>query len=248
MKLTGIRLPLVFVTFSVAGVLAIAACVSDEELPANTTPDGGNADGAASVDASSTEDASPTPVPDGGEEIADGGGLPPDEEDGGVTDLDGGFDAGPACDPLTAGAFVTTKCATLSPAHAGGDLVSGSYILVGVTSLGDATYCSKGGAYVAYDHRGALEITATSPSAATFEFLDQYRKTGGTITRPATIRYDVAVARGKAASLTFTAQDCALKGAPTSALYSTGNVNGKSTIVLRLPYGTGSANFYFVQQ
>lgn len=253
MKPTSYRLyGLIFAACSVAAGVGIAACVSDSDTPAGETPDSSAADSATpdSSTPTATDDASTPTDPDAGEEITDGGGLPPeDDEDGGATDLDGGFDGGAACASLGVGTFVESSCAFLTKAMSGGDLSSGTYVLTSVAALGSKTYCAAGGGYVAYDHRGTLEVTATSTSAATFEFIDQYRKTGGNIlTRPTTLRYDVAVA-ASGTTLTYTAQPCAAKAAPASALYSTGvTADSKKTITLRLPYGTGSANFYYVEQ
>lgn len=242
---------LVFVAGSVAAAVGIAACVSDD--PGATSDVGGVDSGTPDTSSSAPPgpDANTPPVadPDAGEEITDGGGLPPeDEDDGGTTDLDGGFDGGVACATLTSGAYVESKCASLSKAHVGGDLTSGTYILTSVTALGSKDYCTGKG-YVAYDHRGVLEVTASSATTATFEFLDQYKKTGIALGRPTTNRYDVEVsASGK--TLSYTPQACAVKTAPTTAEFSTGALVDvkKRTITLKLPYGTGTANFYFVQQ
>ena len=58
------------------------------------------------------------------------------------------------------------------------------------------------------------------------EFLDKYKKTGITLGRPTTNRYDVTVS-ASGTTLTYASQ---------------------ATITLRLPYGTGNAYFYFVAQ
>lgn len=240
---------LVFVASSLAGAVGIAACVSDE-LPVGAGPDAGGLDSATPDTSTPVNDgAPPVEVPDAGEEVTDGGGLPPEEdEDGGTTDLDGGFDGGAACASLTAGAYVQSGCATLSKIHVGGELTSGVYVLTTVTALGSKAFCEPDGGYIAYDHRGVLEVTASTATTATFEFLDQYRKTGPIIARPSTLRYDVSVAAsGKV--LSYTPQACALKTAPPSAEFSVGkNAESKKTITLKLPYGKGTANFTFVQQ
>lgn len=237
-----------------AGALGIMACVSEEPAPAPAAPDGSVPDpGNTQTDSGSntTNDDGSTSIdagdPDAGEIITDGGDLPP-EEDGGVTDPDGGFDAGPACAPLTPGAYVTSTCASISVLPSGGDLVSGTYVLDSVVVLGTATFCGAGGGFAAYDHRGALEVSATSTTSATFELLDQYKKSGGLLVRPTTVRYDV-VANANKSTLTYTPQACALKAAPPSGSYTAGTLKtGKKFITLRLPYGAkGTANYRFVE-
>ena len=241
---------------AVLGGASIVACVSDEVPTPTAAPDGAAppSDGSTTSPESSTsvDDDASNPPQDAGpdaEDITDGGDLPP-EDDGGITDPDGGFDAGPACDALKPGAFVTSTCSTLSRIHAGGALTSGTYQLTNVTVLGTKAFCIAGGGFVPYDHRGALQVTATSATSATFELLDQYRKAGGPIAlRPTTVRYDVTAA-ANAAQLTFTPQECALTAAPSLVSYSVGTLaaTGKKTITLRLPYGAkGSANYTFTE-
>ena len=244
----------VLVGSTILGSALVAACVGDETTPPAATPDGSTpeVDGSTSSPETSTPDTDASnPPQDAGadvEEITDGGDLPP-EDDGGITELDGGFDAGPACDQLTPGPFVTSTCTTLVRIPSGGDLTSGTYELTRVVVLGGKTFCAAGGGFVAYEHRGALEITATSPTSAVFELLDQYRKPNPIPFRPTTVRYDVTVA-ASAAQLTFAPQECALKSAPSVVRFSVGSVAGsnKKTITLRLPYGAnGSADYTFTQ-
>lgn len=250
-----VRTTLLFVLGVTATTMSVIACVNDDDptvgqptadgsVPESgaTDPDTGNTttgDGAAPIDAGDL---------DAGETITDGGDLPPEEEDGGVTDPDGGFDAGPACGPLVAGAYVTSSCTSFTAIPAGGDLVSGTYVLDSVSVLGTATFCGAGGGFLPYDHRGVLEVSATSTTTATFELLDQYKKTGGILSRPTTIRYDV-LANASKAQLTYTAQACALKTPPASGAYTAGLLKtGKKYITLRLPYGSkGTANYRFVE-
>lgn len=242
-----------FVSSSVAAGAAalVVACVDDTSPAVSPTPDG-----AAPLDSSSTQ----PPGNDGGtattdgatdagpdaEEIVDGGGTLPEEDAG--PDTDAGFDAGPACASLTTGAFVDTSCATLAPFLKGGSLETANYNLESVTVLGDKTFCGDGGRYVPFEHRGRLEVTATSATSATFEFLDQYRKKSGIVIRPTSVRYDVSVA-ASATTLTFTPQACAAHAPPATAIFSSG-VNPatlKRTLILRLPYGTGAALYRYVE-
>lgn len=235
----------------VSGSVAVVACVGDDDSnPA--TPDGGALPEASTPDTSTTSgDSAPPPVDAGpdAEDITDGGGLPPEDDAGLDPDasLDAGFDAGPACTVLTPGAFVKSTCVSRVLLNTGGTLTTTSYVLTNVAVLGSTTFCGAGGTFVPYDHRGALKVTATSATTATFEFLDQYKKSG-VLVRPTSVRYDVDVSAASA-TLTYTPKACAQKPAPAKAGYSVGtDVNGKKTLILRLPYGTGSANYRFVEQ
>ncbi len=238
-------LKLLLLTSTLAGGLLVFACSDDETTtPPATSPDGSISTSDSSTTPPSTADSSTTPTDagdDGGELITDGGGVLP-EEDGG--DPDAGFDAGPACQTLTPGAFVDTACASRVAILQGGDLVTATYDLVSVTVLGSVSFCGVGGGYIPYEHRGALRVTATSAKNATFEFLDQYRKKQNIVVRPTSVRYDVTAASA-AATLTFTELPCKSKAPPTTATYSVSAVNGKKAIVLRLPYGTGFALYRY---
>lgn len=243
---------LILLTTSVAATAFVFAACDDSNVVSIPDPDGS----AAAPDGSSPQPDPATPVDDGAapvdagpdaEDITDGGGLPP-EDDGGTTDLDGGFDAGPTCAVLTTGAWHQTTCSSRSAILAGGTLTTTNYRLASVTVLGSKTFCGVGGGYVPYEHRGAVEVTATSATTATFEFLDQYRKVSATLTRPTSVRYDVAVS-ASGGQLTYTPQACAAKAAPGTAGFTVGVLaaNGKKTLTLRLPYGTGSALYTYVE-
>lgn len=231
------------------GALVFVACDDDSGTTTTQTPDGSvTFDGSTTQpDPSTTDGAVIVDAGPDGEDITDGGGLPP-EDDAGLTDPDGGYDAGPSCALLTPGAFQQTSCSSRLPFLSGGVLTTANYQLANVVVLGSKTFCDPdGGTYTPYEHRGALEVTATSPTAATFEFLDQYRKVGGIVVRPTTVRYDVAVS-ASAATLTYTPEACAAKPAPGTAGYSVGtNASGKKTLTLRLPYGSGTALFRYVE-
>lgn len=243
------RLFLASVAF-LSGSVAIAACVGDEDT-SSSAPDGGTPEASTGTpDTSTTSSDSSSPVDAGPdvEVIADGGGLPPEDDAGLDPDasLDAGFDAGPACTVLTPGAFVTSGCVSKALAPQGGTLTTTSYVLTNVGVLGSIAFCGGGG-FVAYDHRGALKVTATSATTATFEFIDQYKKAGA-IARPTSVRYDVAVS-ASGSTLTYTPKDCAQKPAPAQAAYTvTTDGMGKKVLILRLPYGTGNANYRFVEQ
>ncbi len=217
----------------VSGSMAVAACVGDENA-SSPSPDAGAFPEAGTPDTSSaSSDSGPPPVDAGAdaEEIADGGGLPPEDDAGLDTDagLDAGFDAGPACTVLTPGAFVTSTCVSRVLINAGGTLTTTDYQLTGVAVLGSTTFCGAGGGFAAYDHRGGLRVTAKSATTATFEFLD----------------LEVSAA---SATLTYTPQACAAKPAPAKAGYSvTTDGKGKKVLILRLPYGTGYANYRFTE-
>jgi len=238
----------VFGVFAIGSAAFIVTACEDD--PA-TTPAGPDAT-PITIDSSITPPSSndgQVPVDAGneaGEEIADGGGTLP-EEDGGLTDPDGGFDAGPACATLTTGAFVDSTCQIRIPIMGGGVLTTTNYQLVGVAVLGARTFCAdRDGGFQGLQHRGALEVTAATANTATFEFVDQYRRTQ--LTRPSTRRYDVAVtAAGN--GLVFTAQPCAAQTPPTTATYTVGVVPGslKKTITLRLPYGSGFALYQYAE-
>jgi hypothetical protein len=234
----------------VSGSMAVAACVGDENT-SSPSPDAGAFPEAGTPDTSSaSSDSGPPPVDAGAdaEEIADGGGLPPEDDAGLDTDagLDAGVDAGPACTVLTPGAFVTSTCVSRVLINAGGTLTTTDYQLTGVAVLGSTTFCGAGGGFAAYDHRGGLRVTAKSATTATFEFLDQYKKAGA-IVRPTSVRYDVEVSAASA-TLTYTPQACAAKPAPAKAGYSvTTDGKGKKVLILRLPYGTGYANYRFTE-
>lgn len=237
-----------------AGAAAVAACVGDEDT-ASPGADGGTPEastGTPDTSTSSADSSAPPPADAGAdvEEISDGGGLLPEDDAGADPDdggLDGGFDAGPACSTLTPGAFVTSTCASKALFLAGGALTTTKYVLSNVQVLGSPTFCGVGGGFAPYEHRGALEVTAKNATTATFEFVDQYRKAGA-ITRPTPVRYDVTVA-ASGTTLTYTPTACAQKPAPAQAGYSvsTDANTGKKVLILRLPYGTGNANYRFVE-
>jgi hypothetical protein len=234
-----------------AGALLFAAC-DDDTGTAPATPDGATPTFDSSTTPPSGNDGQ-VPGQDAGadaEEIGDGGGLPPDDEDGGITDLDGGFDAGAACAVLTTGAFVNTVCSARVPVMTGGTLTTTNYQLASVVVIGSAAFCNNVGdaGFKEYQNRGALEVTADTASTGTFEFLDQYRRAGTIVIRPTTVRYDVKVtAAGN--GLVYTAQPCATRVAPPSSTYSVGVVAGsnKKSITLRLPYGNGFALYRYVE-
>ena len=227
------------------------ACVEDADPIAPPASEAG-VEGSVTTPTPSTTATASNPEDAGSDaEAFEGGGLPV-EEDGGATDEDGGFDAGPACASLSLGETLSTSCASLSPRPGGGKLQTATYRLTGVIVLGSPDFCSTGGGYVAYNHVGALRVTAQSDTTAKIEFVDQYwRKaaltTPGVPIRRTTVRYDVnAVATG--VKMAFTPQTCSLKPPPETATYSTGaDVNGKKSIVLWLPYGTGTARFVFLE-
>jgi hypothetical protein len=239
----------------IGGAVAIFAC-DDESAPGSAAPDAATVDldGSGTQDTSTSQGDTSSPPVDAGpdaEDITDGGGVPT-EDDGGTTDIDGGFDAGPACQVVTAGAYKPSACLTRVIVPIGGTITTTTYELDQVNVLGSKDFCAGGG-YVPYNHRGGLRVTVTGGSAATFEFLDQYRKAtspGGIIVPLATtIRYDVDVTIS-GNILTYAPRACTLKTAPpTKVLYSVGAVatTGKKTITLRLPYGSGTANFVFVE-
>lgn len=230
-----------------ACAVTLGACANDDvEIPASPDgsaeppqdDDGGNeGDATADLDGGSDADA----LVDGGDNL-----LP---EDPGGTDPDGGFDGGPSCAPLSLNSSVRSTCALPSKkAYGGGDLTSGSFQLTSVTVFGDEPFCAK--AFVAYDHRGALEITANSETEATFEFIDQYSQASSIVspskTKFTTVRYDVT-ASATGAKLTYTPLDCAHKDTPKSASYTAGtDEKGRPTLVLQLPYGKTTADYSFV--
>jgi hypothetical protein len=233
------------------GAVAVFACSDETPPPGSATPDAATS---PDLDGSSTTnpDTSTAPTDSGPVDEVDGGGVPI-EDDGGTTDLDGGFDAGPACGTVGYGAFNPTSCLSgLTLGFQGGTLTTTTYELQKVNPFGSKAFCAPGGGYVEYQHRGGLIVTVTGGNTATFEFLDQYRKTpspGGPINiRPTTNRYDVDVAVSTS-TLTFTPKACALKPAPAKATFQVGQTaGGKKTITMRLPYGTsGTANYYFVE-
>ena len=232
-----------------AGIVAVAACGGDDD---NSPVDPGVPDGSSTPDTSQptadtgtgTPDTSAPPADSGsdaGEEITDGGGLPP-EDDAGV-DLDAGFDAGPACGTLVPGAYSASSCVSRLALMSGGALTTTTYTLEKVTVQGSVSFCSM--TFASYDHRGALKVTASSASAATFEFWDLYKKAGA-IARPTSVRYDVDVA-ATGSSLAFTPKTCEAKPAPAGAMYSVGDAAGKKVLTLRLPYGKGFALYRFVE-
>lgn len=239
-------------TLGAAGAFVFAAC-DDDTGTAPTTPDANTVGFDSSTTPPSSSDGQVPADLDAGadaEEIGDGGGLPPEEDDGGLTDLDGGFDAGAACAVLTTGAFVNTTCSARVAAMTGGALTTTNYQLASVVVIGSATFCNNIGdaGYKEFQHRGALEVTADSPTTGTFEFVDQYRRQGAIVIRPTTVRYDVKVtAAGN--GLVYTAQPCATRAAPPSSTFTVGVVAGsnKKTITLRLPYGTGFALYRYVE-
>lgn len=177
-------------------------------------------------------------VPDGGEGeeelVSDGGTEPPPEDDGGLTDPDAGLDAGPACQALKTGAFVTTTCSTL-PARvlAGGPLTTTTYELTSVTVLGSSDLCKPAGGYAVREHRGTLRVTASSGTSATFEFIDQFRVPGSL--RVSSRRWDTQI-KASDNILTLTPQACSINPAPATAAYGVGTSSGKKTINLRLPW------------
>ena len=183
------------------------------------------------------------------EEITEGGGGGElEEEDGGLDD-DGGVDAGPACGAVTVGEYAKSGCSTIIVRPAGGALTTAEYELTKVTVVGTLEVCGKGGTYVAYDHRGGLKVTATSATTATFEFMDQYRKSGGgLIVRSTTVRWDADVTTS-GGNIAFAQRDCALKPAPEKGTY-TASVDkvGKKVLSLRIPYGNGTAIYSFVEK
>jgi hypothetical protein len=238
-------------TTASAAAFVFVAC-DDETGTAPQTPDATAVGFDSSTTPPSGNDGS-VPGADAGadaEEIGDGGGLPPEEDDSGLTDPDGGFDAGAACAVLTTGAFVNTQCSSRVQLMAGGALTTTNYQLASVVVIGSPTFCGNVGdaGYKEFLHRGALEVTADTPTTGTFEFVDQYRRPGALVVRATTVRYDVKVtAAGN--GLVYTAQPCATKAAPPSATFTISAVAGsnKKAIVLRLPYGTGFALYRYVE-
>lgn len=226
---------------AVSGALVAVACSDDTTTPPAAEPDGSSTT-PETPDGGGSSGQLPPDGGEGEEIISDGGAEPPAEEDGGLTDPDGGFDAGPACQTLTVGPFVKTTCAaTPVRVGTGGDLTTTTYQLTSVTVLGNKAVCAPGGGYEELEHRGTLQVTASSPTSATFEFIDQYKRSGPS--RVGTRRYDVAVtASGN--KLTYTPQTCATSPAPAEATYYTGTSAAKKTITLRLPWGASSEALY----
>ncbi len=228
-------------TFAGAAVI-VAACSGDEPIAPITAPDGST----PGVDSSTlpppdSDGASDGAVEDPDAGFEDDGGHEVVDDDGGViADEDGGFDGGTACASLKSGTIIETTCGNRIALWGGGDLVTATYQLAAIHVIGDKTFCQDAGTYETAEHRGALQVTATSPTQATFEFVDQGREKSTKIgDRPApfaTRRYDVLV-QAKDNALSLTADDCKLTSPPRSALYSTGkNVLGKRTLTIRLPY------------
>jgi hypothetical protein len=226
-----------------AAALLVASCVGDTPNTSPTTqgPDGSTSD-EPSPDTGAPDDAAAPGDSSVVEEITDGGGLPEEDEDAGLDD-DAGIDAGPACGSLTPGPYVDTTCATFFTTPTGGSLTTTTYQLAGVTVLGAPAFCS--GTYQVYEHRGMLKVTATNNATARFEFVDYYRKDGSAL-RPTSVRYDVDVT-ASGTTLTYSPTACATRAAPSSASYWIGTNGGKKQITLKLPYGTGSALYRFVQ-
>lgn len=209
-------------------------------------PDAGSIDGSFERDASGETARDAADDPDGGPPIADGGDLPefPPDDDAGE---DGGLpDAGTGCTTLTTGDFIDTACLSTEPTLSGGALSSGTYQLYRIDVLGSAAFCR--GTFSVYQHRATLEVKASSETAATFAFIDQYRpKNEIIIRRPLTSRYDVEVAsvRGR---LTYNASETCAGNVrpPTTVPYATGDIRGRKTIAIVLPYGEkGSALYSF---
>lgn len=218
----------------------VAACSSDDS---STSPVATPAADGSTTDPIPEPDASSGLADAGGEVIAEGGGLLPEDPDAGP-DTDAGVDAGPACGPVLAGGYSPSTCSNRVATFTGGALTTTTYTLSSVTVLGTSTFCSS--TFTTYDHRGGLKVTATSPSAATFELIDGYRKPVIPFKLPTSYRYDAQVA-ASGTLLTYTAGACATKPAPATASYSVGVDNGRKTIILRLPYGTGTALYRFVE-
>ncbi len=241
-----------------AGLL-VAACSSDDDTapaaPLDASP-GAERDAASpALDAAPEEAGREDVVSDGGgilpldasadddAGVLDGGGLLPLEPDAGV-DEDAGVDAGPSCSSVLTGTqYSTSTCSSALGIVTGGALTTATYVLKSIVLVGSQSFCAS--AFTPYDHRAGLIVTASSPSAAKFQFVDFYRKTGSVV-RPTSYRYDADVV-ASSALLTFTPRSCATRPAPSTAKYSVTTDNGKKAIVIRLPYGTGSAMYRFVE-
>lgn len=229
---------------AVAMAALMVACVGD--VSPSTAP---------RVDGTSTTDsARPVPDPAPGSDAStaardasdelEGGGLLPIEPDAGF-DTDAGVDAGPACVTVTPAGYSSSTCSSRVVSMVGGALTTTTYELAGVTVVGSAAFC--GTEFVPYEHRGGLEVTATSPTAATFRFFDLYRRPSLPPVTPSNQRYDATVvASGNQLTLGPTA--CAQKPAPASASYSVVANGAKKELHLRLPYGAGSAIYKFVER
>jgi len=222
----------------VVASLLVAACVGDAAPPADLPAASASPDGQAPVPA---KDAAVPPA-DAGDEL-EGGGLLPIDPDAGL-DTDAGIDAGPACGTVVPGRYATTTCSSRAIIMAGGALTTATYQLEAVTVLGSVAFC--GADFTAYEHRGGLKVTATSDTEATFELFDLYRKPSLPPVTPTSHRYDAkVVANGN--QLTLSPSACAQKPAPSTAAYSATTTSGKKSLLLRLPYGSGSALYRFVE-
>lgn len=216
----------------------VAACVGDTA----TSTDPASASAGPDAQARDPERDAAIATPDAGEE-QEGGGLLPIDPDAGI-DMDAAIDAGPACGTVVPGGYSETTCSSRAFTMAGGPLSTATYQLSSVTVVGSTTFCAS--EFVPYEHRGGLRVTATSDTTATLELFDLYRKPSLPPVTPSSLRYDAkVVASGN--QLTFTAAPCAQKPAPPSALYSVTTASGKKVLVLRLPYGAGSALYRFVE-
>ena len=234
------------------GLVLVAACVSDGD-PISPSLDGSTegVDGALQPnpkdDGSTPEDAG-VQTDAGADAETDAAPIVLPEDDAGTTDDDAGVDAGPSCSKLTTGPFVTATCSATLPSAKGGALTTTTYTLTGVEVY--SASCSKLGLLNPYEHRGALEVTATSGTTATFAFIDQYRKPPKppVLSRITTRQYSVDVT-ASGGNLTFTPLACNPGSAPATASYRLATVNGKKTMFLGLPYGSGStATYIFTEQ
>ena len=233
--------------FLSAGACLAGACVSDPPLDLPSSDAGGldaTFDSGGSVDPQPNEDAGDDL--DATVVVTDGGDYPdfPDDDAG---DEDAGPpDAGVGCAALTPGEFYDSTCSSKIAPLKGGNLVSGTYQLYKIDVIGDAAFCRG---FTVYQHRGALEVTATSADRD-LQYIDQYRpKDDIIIRRPVTVRYDVEVAaKGEALAYTGSAACPGNATRPRSAQFETGMISGKNAIVLLLPYGrSGQALHYFIE-
>jgi hypothetical protein len=167
-------------------------------------------------------------------------------EDGGtVSDAGAGSDASalPAvCPPVLTGASRLSTCAYILP-PTGGTIATANYYLQSVTMFGTTFTCRE---TTNVDHRGGLSITMNTGTSGTLAFVDQAKT--GTWSLYATVRYDVDFVQADATTLSLTNKACATRTAPTAVKFTAGVTSeGKKTIVLRMPAGTRTADYRFVE-
>lgn len=214
--------------------VAGAACGGSEATIA-----GGDGSVDATDESSSTDSAGGDAAnSDGGDSVSDGGSnIDPD----GGGDPDAGLPDGGACNAVdnTAPA-VTSTCTSFAPPLRGGALVAGKYYLSAVTALASSAFCA--GSFLPTGFKQTLEMLVDASGVGTVQ------GTGQLALGPTRHATDVLTPGAGDTSPLQSARTCPATLATSSVRYESATAAGKTTLVLRLPYGKSEALYRYDKQ